>query len=137
MPDIDYQHKRSNPYWLEPPRYAQALAYVRQYPRLCMLRDAALHGSPTRDDASGAPKGVKSDPTAIRGINLARIDEQLSVIDKSIQIIPKDVRQAVLDNVIYKVPAWHVAGKYHCGEATVKRWRARFLWEIVNRADIP
>ena len=137
MPNTDYQYKRRNQYWMPEERYKMALAYARQYPRLCRMRDDLLHGAPNKADTASAPKGVKSDPTAQRGINLAKIDDALSVIDKALAKLPQEYRQAILDNVLFKLPSWHVAGKYHIGEATVRRWRARFLWEVAEGAKIP
>lgn len=135
--DADYQHKRHNQYWLEPPRYHMALSYVRQYPRLCRLRDDILHGSYAASDVAAAPKGVKSDPTAQRGVSLAQVDEILTVIDKALSRIPQEYRQPVLDNILYRNARWHVAGKYNLSESTVQRWRARLLWEVARLAHIP
>lgn len=137
MKETDYQHVKHNPYWLEPSRYYMALAILRQYPRLCRLRDDILHGSTNKSDNAGAPKGVKSDPTAIRGLRLANVDTTLTVIEKALTRIPNEYRQPVLDNILYKIPRGMLERKYNLSESTIQRWRARLLYEVADLAHIP
>lgn len=136
MATVDFQPKRDNKYWLEPTRYRLALAFVRQYPRLCSLRSDILYGSSTSDHL-GAPKGVKSDPTAVRGMRLARIDHDITIIEKALDRIPKEYRNAVMDNVLYRISREHLEAKYHLSESTVQRYRAKLLWEVANLAGFP
>lgn len=138
MPTVDYQPgKRHNKYWLEPTRHKLALAFVRQYPRLCSLRNDILHGSTSNGDHIGAPKGVRSDPTAVRGMRLARIDNDITIIEKALDRIPKEYRNAVLDNVLYRISRDALEAKYHLSETTVQRYRAKLLWEVANLAGFP
>lgn len=137
MPTVDYQPKKDNEYWLEKSRYKLAIAFVRQYPRLCALRNDALYGSTSSGDHLGAPKGVRSDPTAVRGMQLARIDHDIAIIEKALERIPKEYRNPVLDNVLYRISRDALEAKYHLGAATVQRYRAKFLWEVANIAGFP
>lgn len=139
MPDKDYQHKRNNKYWMETPKYRMALAYVRQYPRLCRLRDEILNGlHPIPSERFGGHKGTPSDPTAHMAISLAKIDECISVVDKALNMLPDAAcRQAVMDNILYGFNRDAAGVRNKMDGSTVQRWRARFLWEIARIARIP
>lgn len=133
---IDYQHKRKNPYYLESQRYWRALSLIRDYPRLCAMRDDILHGTPSKDNVGGGQSGP-GDPTAQRGIRLAKINDELSGLEAAIAKIPAKYRQAVLDNILLKIPRGYLAGKYGCSESTIQNYRSALLWHVADCLKIP
>lgn len=135
----DYQAKKKNPYWLEPSLHYRVIGVVRDYPRMLAKRRDILHGSPTRSDVSGAPKGVPSDPTAQRALRLARVDADLRIVDAALRRLPREYRGPVYKNVLYEKSGYNrgvAAADVPCTISTFSRYRAWFLWLVAENMGL-
>ena len=101
--------------------YMQTLWAIRNYPRLKEEYSCLIGKAPVMD---GQPKGSSpGDPTGAAAVKSAELSEKIKCIDNALQLIPKEYRQGVLDNIILRAPYPDYAH-----ENTWKTWRHRFIF---------
>lgn len=121
-------------YKITPRRRAIALRIARQYPELLRRREEILHGTPAAGPGGG--HGTHRDPTAVRGIAYAQIEERITAIEKALERIPAYYRAGVLDNVLFRIGRERLEARGHAGSATWQRQRERFLFYVALFAHI-
>ena len=120
----NYQCKKNNPYMLPHNLYMRMLYLVRDYERIRSEREDILSASPVPD---GIPHSGNGNPTEQKAIKMAELDSTCSAVEKALDIVPYEYRKAVWNNICYKSPY-----PINAGEATYKRWRCRFIYEVAK-----
>ncbi|MBR6617953.1 MAG: hypothetical protein IKL00_08820 [Oscillospiraceae bacterium] len=120
----NYQRQKNNPYKLPHNLYMRMLYLVRDYERIRSERDDILHGTPDHD---GVPHAGYGSPTESRGIMLANMGGSCDAIDKALKDVPPEYRKGVWNNICYQCPY-----PTDAGEATYKRWRCRFIYNVAK-----
>lgn len=123
----NYQRKRQNPYLLPHNVYMQVLYLIRDYDRMQQVRADILNGSAPHD---GTPHTAHGNPTESKAIKLASLDHRCEQINAAIASVPREYRKAVWENICRRAPYPSDAG-----EATYKRWRCRFVWQVAKNMD--
>ena len=115
-------YKRSE-YRLPKAIYMQTVWFVRTYPLLKEEYDALFGRSPEMD---GQPKGTTpGDPTGQLAIKCAELSSKIGAIEGALKEIPKEYRQGILDNIIYRVRYPDFA--YY---DTWRTWRQRYIFAV-------
>ena len=120
----NYQQKKNNPYKLPHNLYMRMLYLVRDYERIRSEREDILNASPAPD---GTPHSGTGNPTEQKAIKLAGLGDNCSAIEQALRVVPPEYRKGVYDNICYRSPY-----PTDAGEATYKRWRCRFIYEVAK-----
>ena len=120
----NYQRQKNNPYKLPHNLYMRMLYLVRDYERIRSEREDILAASPVPD---GIPHSGTGNPTESKGIKLAELADNCKAVEAAIAIVPPEYRKGVWDNICYRSPY-----PVDAGEATYKRWRCRFIYEVAK-----
>ena len=120
----NYQCKKNNPYKLPHNLYMRMLYLVRDYERIRSERSDILNSSP---DPDGVPHSGNGNPTEQKAIKLAMLDNTCGAVEKALSVVPDEYRNAIWNNICYWSPYPASAG-----EATYKRWRIRFVYEVAK-----
>lgn len=120
----NYQRQKNNPYKLPHNLYMRMLYLVRDYNRIKEEREDILNSSPPVD---GVPHSGIGNPTEQKGIKLAALGDMCKAIDKALEAVPPEYRKAIWENICYQSPY-----PIYAGEATYKRWRCRFIYEVAK-----
>ncbi|MBO5163231.1 MAG: hypothetical protein J6B75_02130 [Ruminococcus sp.] len=124
----DYQRKKNNSYKLPHNLYMRMLYLVRDYERIKSQRADILHSTPVND---GQPHTSLSNPTEIKGIKLAMLDNECSAIEKALDDIPQEYRKGIIDNICYGSPYPYTAHRN-----TYSYWRTRLLNMVAKNLNI-
>lgn len=100
------------------------LYLVRDYERIRSEREDILKGSPPVD---GIPHSGIGNPTEQKAIKLAGLGGNCTAIEQALRAVPSEYRKGVWNNICYQSPYPNDAG-----EATYKRWRCRFIYEVAK-----
>ncbi|MCR5109831.1 MAG: hypothetical protein K6B38_02845 [Ruminococcus sp.] len=120
----NYQRQKNNPYKLPHHLYMRMLYLVRDYERIRSEREDILNASPPAD---GIPHTGMGNPTEQKAIRLCELGNKCAAIEKAYESIPPEYRKAIWNNICYQSPYPIIAG-----EATYKRWRCRFIYEVAK-----
>lgn len=120
----NYQRQKNNPYKLPHNLYMRMLYLVRDYERIRSEREDILHSSPAPD---GIPHTGTGNPTEHKAIKLAMTGESCKAVEKALAAVPNEYRRGVWNNICYYSPY-----PTDAGEATYKRWRCRFIYEVAR-----
>ena len=120
----NYQRQKNNPYKLPHNLYMRMLYLVRDYERLKSERSDIINASPPQD---GTPHSGIGNPTESKGIKLAELRDSCTAIDDALAKVPPEYRRGVWNNICYQCPY-----PYDASEATYKRWRCRFIWQVAK-----
>ncbi len=120
----NYQPQKNNPYKLPHNLYMRMLYLIRDYDRMRLEREDILHGSPAND---GIPCAGIGNPTENKAIRLMSMGSECEAVERAITKIPEEYRKGVWNNVCYKTPY-----PTDAGEATYKRWRCRFIYNVAK-----
>lgn len=125
----DYQPKKGK-YVLPPSVYHVVLWQVRDYYRLKETADAILEESPPPSD--GMPHGTPSpDGVLNKAARRIRLLEVVDMIDDEMQLIPKEYRRGVWNNVLYRSPFPRDADR-----TTYGRYKSRLLYRLAERQGL-
>lgn len=115
-----------NKYQLPQAVRMQVIWLIKDYDRMkkeyCSMLD---NGSAPPD---GQPRGsTTGNPTERTGLKRAELSHKLDSIEKALETIPEEYRSGVWNNVVYRT-------RYpmDAGQATYRRWRARFLYRTAK-----
>ena len=120
----DDQRQKNNPYKLPHNLYMRMLYLVLDYERIRSEREDIINGSPPAD---GVPHSGVGNPTEHKAIRLAELNGSCTAIEKALSAVPAEYRKAIWNNICYQSPYPIIAG-----EATYKRWRCRFIYEVAK-----
>lgn len=120
----NYQKQKNNPYKLPHNLYMRILYLIRDYERICAERDDIINSSPLPDGIHNTGTGS---PTEQKAIKLIELGNNCKAVEVAIQSIPIEYRKAIWNNICYQSPYPVIAG-----EATYKRWRCRFIYEVAK-----
>lgn len=120
----DYQRTKSNPYYLPHTVYRRALALVRDYPRMCKAREEIIMAS-----SEGHGGGGIGRPTEAKALRILTLDDDIYIVDRALNRIPREYRQGVLDNIISGIRQDDLPA---ASRRTWQTWRARFLWHVAK-----
>lgn len=120
----NYQRQKNNPYKLPHNLYMRMLYLVRDYERIRSEREDILQGSPAPD---GIPHSGTGNPTEQKAIKLAELGGSCRAVETALSLIPVEYRKGVYNNICYQSPY-----PTDAGEATYKRWRCRFIYEVAK-----
>ena len=119
----EYQRKKTK-YILPDAVYFQVIWQIRDYYRLKDMADAICEESAGMGDGmphgSPSPDGVFN--KAVRRMELTKIT---SVIESELETIPKEYRQGVWNNILYRASFPHDADR-----VTYARYKSRFIYQI-------
>lgn len=124
----NYQRQKNNPYKLPHNLYMRMLYLVRDYERIKSQRADILHSSPAHD---GQPHTGLGNPTEIKGIKLAMLDNECSAVEKALKDIPEEYRKGIMDNICFGSPYPITAD---C--ETYGRWRRRLLYYTAKNLNL-
>lgn len=87
------------------------------------------------DNGNGPPDGqprgsTTGNPTERIGAKRAELSRNLEAIEQALNIIPTEYRRGVWNNVVYR-------SRYpmDAGEATYRRWKKKFLYNIAKNMN--
>lgn len=120
----NYQRQKNNPYKLPHNLYMRMLYLVRDYERIRSEREDILNSSPPPDGTAHSGTG---NPTEQKAIKLIELGSSCDAVESAIAIIPLEYRKGVWNNICYQSPY-----PADAGEATYKRWRCRFIYEVAK-----
>lgn len=123
-----YQRQKNNPYKLPHNLYMRMLYLVRDYERIKSERSDILHSSPAHDGQLHTGLG---NPTEIKGIKLAMLDNECSAVEKALKDIPEEYRKGIMDNICYGAPYPYTAHRN-----TYSYWRMRLLNAIAKNLNV-
>lgn len=125
----NYQPKLNNPYRLPHNVYMQCLYAVRDYDRVKSMMADTLYASPCPD---GQPRGTEtSDTTAAKAVRMAALSRQCEDVEQALIQIPSEYSRGIMNSILYGVRYPNDAG-----EATYRRWRYRFMYEVAVRKKL-
>lgn len=103
--------------------YMQTLWFIRDYPRMKEEYDSLIGRSHPMD---GQPRGTDvGDPTGQIAVKAAELSGKINAIEKALSSIPKEYRQSVFENVVYRIPYKPVASRN-----TWVTYRRRFVYFV-------
>ena len=109
---------------LPPTVYKRVLALIRDYPRLCSIRDGIFYDSPAGEKTKGPAR-----PTERRAIRLAAINDDLKAVEKALDKIPEEYRRGVMDNIIFYRRLCDLTG---ASERTWQKYRALMMLYVAQ-----
>ena len=113
----DYQRQKGNRYILPRTLYHQTVWQIRDYYRLKEQADAILEESPPPPD--GQPHGTSiGDQVAVKAIRL---------IEKEKQMIPKEYRDGVWNNILFGT-----AYPDDADRSTYGRYKSKFVYSVAR-----
>lgn len=124
----NYQRQKNNPYKLPHNLYMRMLYLVRDYERIKSERVDILHSSPVHD---GQPHSGIGNPTEIKGIKLAVLNDECRAVEKALQTIPDEYRKGILDNICYGA-----LYPYTAHRNTYSYWRSKLLYSIAQNLNM-
>lgn len=125
----DYPPKKGK-YVLPPSVYHVVLWQVRDYYRLKETADAILEESPP--PSGGMPHGTPSpDGVLNKAARRLRLLEVVDMIDDEMQLIPKEYRRGVWNNVLYRTPY-----PIDADRSTYGRYKSRLLYRLAERQGL-
>lgn len=124
----NYQRKKNNPYKLPHNLRMRMLYLVRDYERIKSERADILYSSPVND---GQPHNGLSNPTEIKGIKLAVLENECSAVERALEGIPEEYRKGIMDNICYGAPYPYTAHRN-----TYSYWRTRMLNAVAKNLNI-
>ena len=116
-------------YRLPKETYMQTIWFIRSYPRLKEEYNALFCKAP---DLDGLPRGTTpGDPTGQIAVRSAELSGKIKAIEGALKEIPKEYRQGVFENIVYRVRYPDYA-HYN----TWRTWRQRFVAFVAMNAKI-
>ncbi len=108
--------------------------YQEHVRELNEARAEVLYGTPHRFE--GKSKGCASDPTAVRGIKLARLDETeqakwVECIHDALEAMPTEYKMLVKYRYFDRMRPDMVARKLHISRSLFFKWRENIVLHIV------
>lgn len=112
----------------------QLYSYKNDVLSLAEQRELVLHSSP-KSEHEGNSKANKSDPTALRGIKLAAIDDTntarwVSIISYAMTRMPEEQRKLVRLKY-FEERKDNVWDELHISRTLFYHWRERIVWFII------
>lgn len=100
-------------------------------------RAEAIYGTPRHEE--GRSKGCASDPTAMRGIKLAKLDESeqarwLECIHAALENMPRELKMLVKLTYFDGFRWWQVAERMHVSRSLYFAWRENAVMHVVLAA---
>ena len=121
----DYQAKR-NHYYIDDHRlYVRTITLIRDYPRMCQMREAILYESPKEPGGGHGP----GRPTESKALRMATLDDDIRAIERALDKIPREYRQGVMDNIICRT---RQADLPYASERTWRYQKAAFIWHVAK-----
>lgn len=125
----EYQRKKSK-YILPDAVYFQVIWQIRDYYRMKDMADAIIDESPGMGDGmphgSPSPDGVFN--KAVRRMELTKI---IDMIDEELAEIPKEYRNGVWNNILYRT-----GFPIDAGRATYARYKSKMIYRIAERQGL-
>ena len=122
----DYQRQKGNRYILPRTLYHQTVWQIRDYYRLKEQADAILEESPPPPD--GQPHGTSiGDQVASRVIRRETMLSTVRVIEKEKQLIPKEYRDGVWNNILFGT-----AYPDDADRSTYGRYKSKFVYSVAR-----
>ena len=124
----DYQPKRNNYYIDDNRLYRRVIAIIRDYPRMTAERERIIYESP-----EGTGRGGVGRPTENKALRIATIDDDIRVIERALEKLPREYRQGVLDNIICHK---RQADLPFASERTWRYQKAAFIWHVAKNLHL-
>ena len=121
----DYQRQKGNRYILPRTLYHQTVWQIRDYYRLKEQADAILEESPPPPD--GQPHGTSIGEVASRAIRRETMLSTVRVIEKEKQLIPKEYRDGVWNNILFGT-----AYPDDADRSTYGRYKSKFVYSVAR-----
>lgn len=127
----DYHPKRNNSKYLLPaPVYFKVVWEIRDYYRMKDMAQAILEES--APPADGMPHGSPSaDGVFNKASRRVYITMILDIIDDELAKIPKEYRQGVWNNILYKM-----AFPTDADRSTYARYKSRMIYNVAQRQGL-
>lgn len=128
----DYQRKINNRYKLPKAIYHQTLWIIRDYERIKKELENSLTCSNSDSDINFFIKtNYVGNPVLNKVIKRDRYINYVTIIEKSLDIIPSEYQKGVWDNITkYK------AYPLDADRSTYGRYKSKFIYEVAERFDL-
>ena len=125
----DYQRVKQTKYILPRTVYHQTIWRIRDYYRLKEMADDMIQRSINYD---GMPKSnAPGDPVMKAVLRREKLIIEISCIDHALEIIPKEYRKGVWDNILHGSPY-----PMYADRSTYGRYKSKFIFLVAERMGL-